>query len=207
MSIPFRALFALALAYLAFVFLREAQALHAKPDADGTRVVLMFMGVVFTGLIAAGLVATAILPQLGEGIGNFFFNPNEKLEDHPHTVAITAVARGDYQRAVDEYRKVTHKNPEDTLAYSEAARVLCEKMHQCEEGAALLEHALDRDWAPEDAAFLSLRLADVYWHHTHDLSRARELLLQIMEQVPDSKQAATAAHKLHELDRKMMMEG
>ncbi len=207
MSIPFRALLTLALFWLAYTFLREAQLQQAKLEPDGAKVILMFVGVVFTGLIAAGLIVTTLLPKFGEMVGNFFFNPDEQAEEHPHHDALTAMARGDYAGAVQEYRKIVQKNPEDTLALSEASRVLCEKLRDCQGAAELLENALATDWAPEDAAFLSLRLADVYWLHQHDGARARELLLQVMEALPDSKQSATAAHKLHELDRKLMMQG
>jgi tetratricopeptide (TPR) repeat protein len=207
MGISIRVLIAVAFFWLAFIFLREAQLLQGKPDQDGSRVVLLFAGVVFSGLVGAALVATTVIPQLGESVGNFLFNPNEKAEEHPHGKAVAAVGSGDYQRAVNEYRKIYEKNPDDTLALSEAARVLCEKMHQCEPAVALLEEALERDLPAEDAAFLSLRLVDVYWHHQHDIPRARELLLHIMELLPDSKHAATASHKLHEIDRAMMMQG
>ena len=207
MGVPFRALLALALFWLAFTFLNEARGLQGKQDADGTMVLLMFLGTVATGLVAAGLIVTAILPKIGESIGNFFYNPTEKPEEHPHHRALAQIARGDYAKAVDEYRRIAQKTPDDTLALSEAARLLCEKLHDCDGAAALIEEALGHEWNPEDAAFLSMRLADVYWHHQHDPGRARELLLQVMETLPDSKQAATAAHKLHELDRKLMMQG
>jgi tetratricopeptide (TPR) repeat protein len=207
MSIPFRALLAAALLWLAIVFMHQAQRQQSNTTADGTRVILLFTGMVATGLVAAGLIVSSVLPKVGEGVGNMLFNPNDKAEEHPHHHAITAMARGDYRKAVQEYERIIEKDPEDTLAYSEASRVLCDKLHDCAAAAALLEGALDREWAPEDAAFISLRLADVYWHHQNDPSRARELLLQIMETVPDTKSAATAAHKLHELDRKLMMQG
>lgn len=206
MSIPFRALLAAALLWLAIVFMRQAQHQQADTAADGSRVILLFTGMVATGLVAAGLIVSSVLPKVGEGVGNMLFNPGEQADEHPHHDAITAMARGDYKKAVHEYQRIIDKDPEDTLAYSEAARILCDKLHDCAGAAALLEGALDREWAPEDAAFVSLRLADVYWTHLHDAPRARELLLQIMETVPDTKSAATAAHKLHELDRKLMMQ-
>src|SRR5215213_9846144 len=175
MSIPFRALLTIALLWLAFTFLHEAHALQAKPEPDGTRVLLLFGGMVFAGLIAGGLVVTTLLPRIGESIGNFFFNPDEQAEEHPHHDALTAIARGDYKQAVEEYRKIAQKNPEDTLALSEASRLLCEKLRDCHAAAEMLESALATDWPPEDAAFLSLRLVDVYWGHLKDTGRAREL--------------------------------
>jgi len=172
-----------------------------------SKVILLFIGVLFGGAVGAGLVVSVALPWLGDGVGNFFFNPNEKAEPHPHSRALAATARGDYAAAVAEYRKISAEVPEDTMAVSEASRLCCEKLHDPEAAAALLEEALARDWLPEDAAFLSLRLADVYWTHQHDAGRAREMLLQVMNLLPGTKHAANAGHKLQELERQVAMEG
>ena len=207
MSVPLRTLIALLLFGLAALCLQQAKALQLNPDPDSTKVVFLFIGVLFSGAIGAGLLVSVFLPWLGDGVGNFFFNPNQRSEPHPHARALAAVARGDYAAAAAEYQRVAAETPEDTLAVSEASRLYCEKLHDCDAAAALLEEALSRDWLPEDAAFLSLRLADVYWTHQRDAPRAREMLMQVMNLLPGTKHAANAGHKLQEMERQVAMGG
>lgn len=201
---PFiRMLFAATLAVLAIYFYQEAKA-AAVADPDSTPI-LLFAGMVLVGAMA-GLIATTLLPKIGESIGNFFFHPNEQIEKNPHSAALGALACGDYERAVREYEAVVRKNPDDTLALSEIARIYCEKLHSPEHAAAVLEQAIERDLLPEDAAFLCARLADVYWIHQHDISKARELLLQVIETMPNTRHAANASHRLQEIERQLVMQ-
>jgi tetratricopeptide (TPR) repeat protein len=201
------ALIALALAYLTFILFREARVAYASETVDSSRVVLLFGGVVILGVAAGVLFVSLFMPVIGEWIGNFFFNPDEEQEKGPHADALAAIARGDYQRAIEEYRDAFAKDETDTLALSEIVRLSCDKLHDCDAAAAFLEEALERDWPPEDAAFLSTRLVDVYWNHQHNAARARAMLLQIIETLPNSKFAANAQHRLHEIERQLAQQG
>jgi hypothetical protein len=42
---------------------------------------------------------------------------------------------------------------------------------------------------------------DVYWNQKRDASRARHMLMQIAETMPNTRHAANAMHRLHEIDR------
>lgn len=203
MRSPISALIALSLAYLLFVLFREAR----SESVDGGQLVLLFGGVVLAAVVLAVLATSFFMPAVGEWIGNFFFNPNEAPEKGPHADALGASARGDYPRAIEEYRRAFEKDPSDTLALSEIVRISCDKLHDCDAAAGLLEDALEKEWVPEDAAFLSSRLVDVYWNHQHDAKRARAMLMQIIETLPNSKYAANAQHRLHEIERRLAQEG
>jgi len=102
------------------------------------------------------------------------------VEHDPHADALRAVACGQYEKAIAEYRRILKKNRNDTYALSEIAHVYCDRLHQPEAAKAILEKALDRDWPFEDAAFLSFRLADVYWNHQQNPDRAKALLEQVV---------------------------
>ncbi len=200
-----RNLVALVLLALTFVLFRQAQATYQNEDA-GSRVVLLFGAVVLLGATGGVLLVISVLPHFGDAIGNLFFQPNEKIEKDPHADAMVALARGDYHRAIEEYQKVYQKDPDDTLALSETVRIYCDKLHEPEPAAELLEQALARDLLPEDAAFLCSRLADVYWNHQHDIVRARELLMQVIETLPNTRHAANASHRLQEMERQLVMQ-
>lgn len=203
MKNPIRLLIALLLTALGVYLFRQAKSAYDGDVADYSRAILLFGAVVVVGVAAGSLLAFSFLPQVAEGIGNMFFQPNEQIEKNPHADAMAAIARGEYEKAVEEYGKAFEKNPDDTLALSEMARIYCDKLHNPAPAAELLEEALQRDLLPEDAAFLCARLADVYWTHQHDIARARALLLQVMETMPGTRHAANASHRLQEIERQV----
>jgi tetratricopeptide (TPR) repeat protein len=202
-----RNLIILALLALTIVLFRQAQAAYQVEDADATRVVMLFGAVVLVGATAGGLMVVAFLPHFGDAVGNALFHPNEKIEKDPHADAMGAIARGDYHRAIEEYQKVFAQDPNDTLALSEMARIYCEKLQEPEAAASLLEDALQRELETGDAAFLCSRLADVYWNYQHDIVRARELLMQVIETMPNTRHSANASHRLQEIERQLVMQG
>jgi outer membrane protein assembly factor BamD (BamD/ComL family) len=64
-----------------------------------------------------------------------------------------------------------------------------------------------RDRLPEDAALLCSRLADVYSTYQHDITKARALLMQVIETMPNTRHAANATHRLQEIERQLVMQG
>ena len=205
-SLP-RLLIFLGLLWLTFVLFREAQAANNKPDADASRLVLLFGGVVLVGGAAGILFVLMVMPQIGDAIGNFFFQPNQQIEKDPHSAAQSALARGDHEAAIEEYRQILENDPTDTLAYSELAKISCEHFEDPADAAETLEQALEREWPPEDAAFLSSRLVDVYWKFQRDARSARALLMQIIETMPGTRHAANAEHRLREIEQQLELEG
>ena len=191
-----RVLLVLALIWLGVVFFLHATANNADPSA----VILMFAGVILVGLAVGVIAALIFMPAFGDVIGNFFFNPDEKVEKDPHATAMARMAQGNYQEAVEEYHKAFARDPHDTLSLSEIAHIYCDKLKNPEAARSLLEDALDRDWPIEEAAFLLNRLVDVCWKYQHDLGVSRALLLKIVEQMPGTKHAANAQHRLREIE-------
>lgn len=202
-----RLLVFLGLAGLAIYLFGEARAINNQPDVDATKVVMLFASVVLVGGVAGVLFVIMIMPAIGDAVGNFFFQPNAREEKGPHADAQAALARGEYAEAIEGYRQALEKNPDDTLAYSEIAKISCEHLADPATAAQTLEEALQRDWPPEDAAFLSGRLAEVYWKHQRDARKARALLLQIIEIMPGTRPAANAEHRLREIEQQIALEG
>jgi tetratricopeptide (TPR) repeat protein len=202
-----RLLIFLGLAYLSFVLFHEARIASKNPDIDPSKVVMLFAGVVLVGGTAAILVVVFIMPRIGDAVGNFFFQPSQEIEKDPHSAAAAALARGDYETAVEEYRQIVEKDPTDTLSYSEIAKISCEHLDDALGASSVLEQALQREWSPEDAAFLSTRLVDVYWKYQHDARSARALLLQIIEGMPGTRHAANAEHRIRDIEQQIALEG
>jgi tetratricopeptide (TPR) repeat protein len=196
-------LIVLAVAYLGLVLFREARVAMNAEVVDQSRVIMLFGALVLLGLVVGGIVVVRFIPIFGDWVGNLFFNPNERFEKAPHADALAAIARGDYEEAIAEYRASLEANPRDLHALSEIARLYCEKFDNPTAAAAALEDALRRDWPPDDFAFLHHRLADVAWDDLRDARRARELLLRVIQDFPGTKHSANAQHRLQEIDRQL----
>ena len=201
-----RVLIVLALVWFCVVLFGDARAQMNKPEPDQSKIILYFGSVVLIGGVAGVLVVTMVLPALGDAIGNMFFSPNERIEKAPHSEAMAAIARGDYEAAVQEYLRAFEKDPTDTLALSEMAKIECEHLGDPTAAADVLEQALQREWEPADAAFLTARLVDVYWKYQHNARDARSLLMQIIDSMPGTKHAANAQHQLQEIERALALE-
>ena len=202
-----RILILLVLAGLAYVLFHDARIAMNKPNIDSGRVVLLFGAVVVVGVVGGVFLAVSVVPRIGDAIGNFFFQPAQKIEKDPHAPAQAAIARGDFAGAVEQYRLILETNPGDTLAYSEIAKIACEHLQDPALAAATLEGALEHEWAGDDAAFLTSRLVDVHWNFLHDAGNARALLLQIIELMPGTRHAANAGHRLKEIEQQITLEG
>lgn len=189
-----------ALAWLGYILFSDARDYQKVEDADPTKIMLYFGGVILVGVAMGTIVAMSLIPAIGDAMGNFLFNPNEEVEKDPHAGAMAKVAQGDYEGAVEEYRTVVASNPSDTLALSEIAHLYCDRIGNDGAAAEVLESALQQEWPPDDSAFLCNRLVDVYWTYQHDGARARALLIQVVETLPDTKHAANAQHRLRDID-------
>jgi tetratricopeptide (TPR) repeat protein len=206
MRSPIRTILFVILLVFAFVLFHKARTEWGNPDVAPSTILGLFAGIVVLGVGIAILFVTTILPALVESMTNLFFNPNEKAEKDPHSDAISACARGEYEEAIEAYRVIYENDPTDTMALTESAKIYCEHLDNPAAGAELLEEALKKEWPPDGVAFLSTRLVDIYWKYQHDGRSARALLLQIMEAMPDTRYAANASHRLQEIDKELALE-
>jgi hypothetical protein len=180
MSISLRLLFLAAFAWVGYVILSEAR--------EQAR------------LVVASILAFMIVPALGDMMGGYFFNPGTRVEADPHSEAISKLARGDPEGAIQSYEEILAKHPADTLALSEIARICCRDLEDTARGAAVLEQALQQEWTPDQVSFLANRLADIYLLQ-RDPMRARQLIMEIANSLAGTKFAANAQHRLREIDR------
>jgi tetratricopeptide (TPR) repeat protein len=196
-----RIFFILGLLWLEIVLYGAVVRLQAQENADGTQIVMLFGGIIFVAIVIGCIAALWIIPAIGETVGNFFFNPNQQIEKNPHSDALAKIAQGDYEAAIEEYKKNLEANPDDMHAFSEIIHLYCDKLHDHDAAEHFLEEALKNEWPPEQGAFIASRLVDVYWNHKGDATRARHVLMQIAETMPDTRHSANAVHRLHEIER------
>lgn len=177
---------------------------NAKMDAE---LVTHYIGILGLAVVTAIVFCVSLLPLLGELVGNIMFTPNQQIERSPHGDALAKLAAGDFEGAIEEYKSVFDDDPLDTHAASEVVRLYCEKLHDPEPAMSFLVEALSiPDRTPEDIAFLSQRMVDVCWNHKHDGIHARAILIKIAEDMPETREAANAVHRLQEIERIMNSE-
>ncbi len=195
------------LGYLLFVDVQAMRDIPPDdPAYDPTGIVVRFLGIVALGIGVGVVIAATILPDLGERIGAFFYDSGEKLEHDPHKDAVALVNQGDYVAAIHAYKKIVEKNPEDLHALSEVVRIQCEKLELFDDAVEYLEGHLSGDMEPERYAFLAERLVDVHWLYRKDAQSAIPLLQQIIESLPETKYAANAYHRIHDIERAVQEE-
>jgi hypothetical protein len=200
MGIFLRLLLLAAFLWVGFILYSEAKEQGHLDQPDNTKVVLLFGGTIIDGAIVATIIAMWIVPKIGESVGGFFFNPGTQIEKDDHAIAISKLAQGDPEGAIEHYRDILAKDPHDTLAISEIARICCRDLGDTARGASAIEQALQEEWPPQQGSFLANRLADVYLLQD-DLGRAREVLTEVTVAMPGTKYAANAQHRLREIER------
>ena len=160
----------------------------------------LFGGALILGTAIAVFLAKVVLPAIGDRAGAFLFNPGEEVAPDPHAGAIAKLAQGDPEGAIEDYQAILKRDPADTLALSEIARVCCRELGDTARAATVIERALDGEWPREQGSFLANRLADIYLLQDDPL-RARQVLLKLAETMDATKYAANAQHRLREIDR------
>lgn len=203
---PFGIILGLGLTWLAYTLFREAGDAYRAEIVDPTHVVVLFGQVVLVALAAGIVFVTTLMPAVAEWVGNLFFNPDEEIEKAPNAAALAACARGDYETAIREYEKEWKADPSNVEALQEISRLYCEKLSHPESALKILDAALARGPTDQMAAMINALLADVYWPHLHNVARAREILNQIIETMPNSRYSMNAERRLQEIERELVRE-
>jgi tetratricopeptide (TPR) repeat protein len=195
-----RVLILAALLYLGYILYAEAHEQSKLDNPDGEKVGLLFAGIILDGAVIATIVGLWVAPAIGDAVGGFFFSSGAKIEQDEKSKAIAKVAQGDPEGAIAVYQEILQKDPNDSQAISEIARICCRDLDDTARAASTVEQALEREWPPQQSSFLANRLADIYLLQ-NDTGRAKEILMQIISSMAGSKFAANATHRMREIDR------
>ena len=111
-------------------------------NVEMSKLVSYYIGILGLAAVTAVISCISLLPLVGELAGNFLFTPNEKIERSPHADALAKLAAGDFEGAIEAYRKVFEEDPQDTHAATEIVRLYCEKLGQPEPASDFLVDCL-----------------------------------------------------------------
>jgi len=142
-----------------------------------------------------------VLPLLGEAAGEAVFSSGEQIKVTEGMKAAAKIAAGDYEGAITWYKAHLEEKPDDSFAVSEIAKLYNDKLGQPDQALAFLQEKLEgREWAPDDAAFLMFRIADLYTERK-SYADAKNILEQVVGTFSGSRHSANARHKINELEQ------
>jgi tetratricopeptide (TPR) repeat protein len=199
MRIRFGFILTLGLVWLALTLFGEARDAMKAEVPDTTRVVALFAAIVVVGLVTGIAFVTTWMPDLAEWAANLFLNPNQKLANTPETRALAALGERDFESALEHYKEAWESNPSDEHLLAEITKIACDKLQEPQAAASFYENALDADLTVEEACAVRLQLAQIAGLELGNVSRARELLSQVVAAMPNTRYSANANHLLGRL--------
>jgi hypothetical protein len=154
------------------------------------------------GLIMFVLLGRPLLESLGERAGNALFVPDDKhFRIMPeYSLAEARVSEGKYQEAVDEYRKVIIEHPDDIYPHLRIAELALKHLNDLKLAELELLSALGKTKGQDSTALAAGRLADFYQLTLQDPARALEVMKQLREKIPGTKQAMLAEERIAVLE-------
>ncbi|XHR27989.1 MAG: hypothetical protein ACFUZC_18925 [Chthoniobacteraceae bacterium] len=190
-----------------YYLFQHVKGMQSAEDVDNATLSSYYMGIVLAGLVSAIISGILLLPVLGEFMGNVIFSPSVEIEKSPHSAALAKLAVGDYEGAVEAYKEVFDDDPKDMHAANEIVRLYCEKLGTPEPASDFLVGVLSAsDLTPEERAFFSERFVDICWGVQRDAVRANAILSKIVEEMPETREAANATHRMAEIERQAQEE-
>ena len=173
---------------------------NVDPD-DAVRAAGQLPVLLLAGLYLGVMFVLYVLPALTQRATNAVLASNEQVERDPLRDARAAMARGDYEDAIEFYREAAEANPLDRLPWVEIAKIQHDQLEDPEAAIQTLSDALEeQEWADDDIAFYMVRIAEIKFQDLEQPEEAAAMLNKIIELFPGSRHSANATHKLRELD-------
>ena len=166
---------------------------------DRFNVIMMSL---FYGIMLFYLFGWPMIQRVGERIGNSLYMPSDdNFQIMPeYSVAEARAQAGKYQEAVDEYRKVIAEHPDDIYPHLRIAEFALNELNDVKLAELELLSAIAKAKGSDSTALAAGRLADFYQVTLHDPARALEVMKQLREKIPGTKQARLAEERISALE-------
>jgi hypothetical protein len=163
-----------------------------------------FFGIVlslFYGFLLFYLFGWPLIQYVGEQVGTLYTGRNESFRIVPeYSTAEARAAVGKYQEAIDEYRKVITEYPEDIYPHLRIAEIAVKNLDDVKLAELELLSAIGKVTGEDSTALAAGRLADLYQLTLQDPGRALEVMKQLREKIPGTKQARLAEERITVLE-------
>ncbi|MGD9418757.1 MAG: tetratricopeptide repeat protein [Verrucomicrobiota bacterium JB025] len=173
----------------------KAHSLEADRTLSG--IMLTFI----TAGIAGIIVVLYLVPFLAQQATHAVYDSAEMVDKDVMHDARSLLAQGDYQGAIEAFKKAAEEEPMNRLPWVEIAKVYKDHLDDPHSAINTIRNALEgQEWEVNDAAFFLFRLAEMYDEVMEDRASARAIMEQVVGQFEGTRHSANAKHKLHEWD-------
>ena len=156
----------------------------------------------FYGLFLFLLFGRSVVSKVGDKFAGLYMPTDEHFRIVPeYSVAEARANEGKYQEAVDEYRKVIAKHPEDLYPHLRIAELALDHLNDHDLVEIELLSALGKAEGEVSIALAAGRLADFYHLALNDPARALEVMKQVREKIPGTKRADRVDERIAVLER------
>jgi tetratricopeptide (TPR) repeat protein len=151
-------------------------------------------------------------PHIGAAIASpfsgLFDGGNQEIVATPfYSIAEAKRKRGDFPGAIAEIHRQLEKFPGDYAGEMMLAGIEVEHLHNFSAGASAIERVLAQpDQSPQHVADALSQLADWHLKFSNDPEQARQALERIVERLPQTSYAQTAAQRIGHLAPKEFLE-
>jgi len=164
---------------------------------EGPRVI----GGIFLAFMSAGLVgivfATQVLPFIAHKFTHSMYGSDEAAEKHPFHDARVLMAQGEWEGAIEAFKKAAELDPLNRVPYIEIAKIQKVHLENPEAAMETYREAIEsQEWEVDDVVYLMFRLAETYDEDLDDRGAAVLIMEQVMEMFPETRHSANAATKL-----------
>lgn len=171
----------------------EIQSIESQKTFNG--ILLAFLT---AGLIGV-LFVVFVLPAWAQSMTQSVYDSGEEIERTSLHEARAFIAKGDYDGAIEAFRKAAIEDPSSRVPWLEISKIQNQQLGNWASAIETLEGAVSRQkWPEDDRAFFLFRLADLYEEEAQDREKAVATLRRVIAEIPDTRHAANARHKLGE---------
>jgi len=154
------------------------------------------------GIVAFLIFGFPLLRKISENLFSFYGSSDDSTQITPeYSIAEARVNTGKYSEGIEEYRKVIAKHPDDMYPHLRIADIALKHLQDAQTAEVELQAALTKAKREDSAALAAGRLADLYQHTLHDPARALDVMKQLLEKIPGTKQANLAEQRIAILER------
>lgn len=186
-------------AVMGFFLMRYAKQAVAGGDIGSAFFVAALLALY--GIVLFLLFGSSLMGAVSRRFENLYMGRDDDFPIVPeYSIAEARVKKGKYQEAVDEYRKVIAEHPDDIYPHLRIADLAVNHLKDVKLAELELMSALGKASGEDSTALAAGRLADLYQHTLQDPARALEVMKQLREKIPGSKQAGLAEERIAVLE-------
>lgn len=166
-------------------------------EVEGERLLYGVMLTFATAGVFGILIVSYLLPMLAQRMTHAVYDSGEEVEQDAMREAHSLLAQGEYEDAIEAFKKAAAEDPLNRLPWVEIAKIQREHFQDSTAAVQTLTGALEgQEWVVDDAAYLMFRIAELYDEDLGNRETARQIMQQCIDSFPETRHSANAAQKM-----------